>query len=123
MVEISRPQGAFESDQRAAFTDTADKDTRKRLTDYVKSEYIADKLTKFGRTDPKDPSQPFQLTIQISPAKRGFTDLNSGIAAIRRETLFYYAPLELQQAKPEESGKKDPTVETPRKPRTADYLM
>ena len=48
-------------------------------------------------------SEAFQLTIEAAPAKRGFTDLGSGLAAIRRESLFYYLPTELQQAKEEES--------------------
>jgi phage-related minor tail protein len=121
VVEISRPQGAFESGFRASYIDPENKETRKKLTDYVKTEYLADKLTRFERTDPMNLSEAFQLTIEAAPAKRGFTDLGSGVAAIRRESLFYYLPTELQQAKEEES--KEEAAEREKKKRTEDYQL
>ena len=120
-LSISRPQGAFESGFRASYIDPENKETRKKLTDYVKTEYLADKLTRFERTDPMNLSEAFQLTIEAAPAKRGFTDLGSGVAAIRRESLFYYLPTELQQAKEEES--KEEAAEREKKKRTEDYQL
>ena len=99
------PRGVFESWYRSSYPDTDNKDSRKHLTDYVKGEYVADKLTKFERSDPKDFTQPFQMTVEASPAKRGWTNLESAEAAIRRESLFYWLPDELQQAKQEEKKK------------------
>jgi len=123
VVEISEPTGVFESGFRSTYADTDDKEERKNLTDYVKNEYLAEKLTKFERTDPKDLLQPFRLTLEASPAKRGVTELDDAVAAIRVESLFRSLPNDLQQKEKEEKKKTGEADDTSPKPRAGDYEL
>jgi len=123
VVEVSEPSGAFESGFRSYYGDADDKNTRKELTDYIKNEYLAEKLTRFERTDPRDLSKQFQLTIEASPAKRGITELDDAVAAIRLESLFSYLPNELKQKEADEKKKTGEEDDTAAKPRTGDYEL
>jgi len=123
IVEISEPSGVFESSFRSYYGDADDKNTRKELNDYAKNEYLAEKVTKFERTDPKDFSQQFRLTLEASPAKRGITELDDAVAAIRVESLFSNLPNELRQKEPEEKKKPGEEDDTATKPRVGDYEL
>ncbi|MHB8501691.1 MAG: DUF3857 domain-containing protein [Candidatus Acidiferrales bacterium] len=123
VVETTQAFGVFESGFRAAYADANDKDSQKNLKDYVGSEYLAEKLTRWERSDPSDLSKPFQLVVEAGTAKRGFTDLDSAVAAIRLDSIFYNLPQELKvrEAKPESGS--DEAKDKPKKPRTADYQL
>ena len=123
VIEISQPAGSLESEYRAAYMDKDNKDRRKGLADYMHMQYLADKLDRFDRTDPADISKQFELTLETSKANRGFTDLETGIAAIRYDTLFNRLPGELQDRDRDEDKKPDSTEDKPKKPRTADYQL
>ena len=97
IVETSRPHGSIESSYRRSYGDKQNKHSRDELADYVKSQYLADKLDRLDRSDPADLSQQFQLVLESNRARRGFTELNSATAAIRFDTLFSRLPSELQQ--------------------------
>jgi tetratricopeptide (TPR) repeat protein/transglutaminase-like putative cysteine protease len=123
IVETSEPRGSFESSYRRSYTDKDNKDNKEQLTNYVKSQYLADKLDRFDRSDPSNTSQQFQLVLETKSARRGFTDLESAVAAVRLETLFNGLPAELQQReKKEDSGEGSSTLESAKK-RTADYQL
>src|SRR5260370_41050307 len=62
VLEISEPHGSLESDYRGYYVDKENKDRREGLTDYVKPQYLAEKLARFDRTDPKDLSNLLVLT-------------------------------------------------------------
>jgi transglutaminase-like putative cysteine protease/tetratricopeptide (TPR) repeat protein len=122
VIEKTLPSGVFESHYRAFYADKPDKDTREGLTGYVKAQYIAENLTSVDRSDPGDLTKQFELTLKCEKAKRGFTDLDNAIAAIRLETLFQQLPEELKHRE-EPNDKKKGDREKPKKPRTADWLL
>ena len=121
VVEVSQPTGVFEGEFRDFYADKPDKDTRDALTGYVKAQYISDKLTKVERTDPTDLSRQFELTLACEKAKRGYTDLDSAVAAIRLDSLFQRLPPELRQKEDTEKKKDDKDNQKPT--RTADWEL
>lgn len=122
VIEKTMPTGVFESHYRSFYADKPDKDTREGLISYVKAQYIADKLTSVERTDPGDLSKQFELTLQCDKARRGFTDLDNALAAIRVETLFQQLPDDLKRKDDADEKKKD-DQEKPKRPRTADWEL
>ena len=118
IVEISHPQGPIESEYRSYYADKQNKDNREGLNNYVKSQYLAEKLDRMDRSDPSDFSRPFELILESQKAKRGFTDLENAVAAIRLESLFSRLPSDMQQRE-----EKDEHAEKPKKKRTADYEL
>ncbi len=123
VVETTEPYGAFESEFRTAYADADDKDRRKNLKDYVANEYLSEKLARIERSDPRDLAKPFRLVIEADTAKRGWTDLESAVAAIRVESLFYRLPNELQEREKEEQKEAEGTRDKPKKARVADYQL
>jgi len=123
VTEISQPRGDLESIYRDDYGDTQNKDVRENLTGYVKGTYLADEIDRIDSTDPSDLSKPFELTLTSAKAKRGFTDLNSAVAAIRLEGLFGRLPSDLQDRGAEESADSGSTGGKGQKKRTADYQL
>jgi tetratricopeptide (TPR) repeat protein len=125
VVETTLPHGVYESQFRAYYADAENKQVKKQLTDYVTDVYLADRLSRTERSNPKDLSKQFQLEIEADKAKRGVTELESAGAAIRLEWLFNRLPGELQER--EKEKKKDAAGndgdDAPKKPRTQDYLL
>ncbi len=120
VVEKTQPKGVYESRYRSFYADRPDKDTRDNLTNYVKAQYAAEKLTTVDRTDPGDLSKQFELTIACEKAKRGYTGLTDAEAAVRFEALFFRIPEDLTR-KEDSDKKKDADHPTP--PRTADWQL
>lgn len=120
--EITQPTGVFEGEYRGFYADKPDKDTREGLSIYIKSQYISDKLTTVERTDPIDLSQPFALTLACEKAKRGYTDLDSAVAAIRIESIFQNLPNDLQH-RDDSDEKKKQDGEAAKVPRTEDWEL
>ena len=122
--EKTVPTGIFESRYRSFYADKPDKETRDGLTEYVKGQYVAEKLTTLERTDPADLSRQFELTLGADKARRGYTDLNSAQAAIRVDGLFVRLPDELKRKDdPDEKKKKEQDEDKPKKPRTDDWQL
>ena len=122
VIEKTLPTGVFESHYRSFYADKPDKETREGLTSYVKAQYVAEKLTSVERTDPGDLSKQFELTLQCDKARRGYTDLDNAIAAIRLETLFQQLPDDLKRKDDSDEKKKD-DPDKPKHPRTADWEL
>lgn len=120
--ETTQPTGVFEGEYRGFYADKPDKDTREGLSNYVKSQYISDKLTTVDRTDPIDLSKPFALTLACEKAKRGYTDLDNAVAAIRIESIFQNLPNDLQHRDDSDEKKKQDN-ETSRIPRVEDWEL
>ena len=112
----------FEGEFRSYYADKPDKDTREGLSNYVKSQYISEKLTKVERTDPADLSKQFELTLGCEKAKRGYTDLASAVAAVRVESIFQNLPAELQRKDDTDDKAKD-DADKAKKPRTVDWQL
>lgn len=123
VTEISYPRGDRESAYRYDFGDVQNKDVKKNLTDYVKTVYLSDSLDSISRSDPDDLSKPFELTLVCDHAKRGFTDLDSAVAAIRLDGLFQHLPSDLQSRDTNGTGQSPSANKKEKKPRTADYQL
>ena len=121
VVETSQPRGCFESEYRHSFADKQNKQANENLTNYMKSQYRAEKLNRWDRSDPSDISKQFELVLESDKAKRGYTDLEDAVAAIRLEGLFSRLPEELQKREDTEESKADATK--PKKKRSADYQL
>ncbi|HWH59634.1 MAG TPA: DUF3857 domain-containing protein [Terriglobales bacterium] len=121
IVETSRPKGVFEAEYRDAYADKQNKKTKDNLSDYVKSQYLAEKLDRLDRSDPQNLHQQFELVLESQKAKRGFTDLDNAAAAIRLEGLFDRLPDDLKKRADEEDKKQDDGK--PKKKRTAEYQL
>lgn len=122
VIEKTQPTGVFESHYRSFYADKPDKETREGLTSYVKAQYVADKLTSVERTDPGDLSKQFELTLECDKARRGYTDLDNAIAAIRIDSLFQQLPDDLKRKDDSETKKKD-DPDKPKRPRKADWEL
>jgi transglutaminase-like putative cysteine protease/tetratricopeptide (TPR) repeat protein len=124
IVETSQPHGSSESWYRRAYADKDDKRTKEELTNYVKSQYLAEKLDRMDRSDPHDLSKPFELTLEAARARRGATDLTVAAAAIRLEGLVGRLPADLRQREQEDDTKADKASgQKPKKLRTSDYEL
>jgi transglutaminase-like putative cysteine protease/tetratricopeptide (TPR) repeat protein len=124
IVETSQPHGSAESSYRRAFADKENKNAKEELTNYVKSQYLAEKLDRMDRSDPHDLSQQFELILQTDHSKRAATDLDIAVAVIRIESLLDRLPAELRQREKEDDNKNDKSsIQKPKKPRTSDYQL
>jgi transglutaminase-like putative cysteine protease/tetratricopeptide (TPR) repeat protein len=123
IVETSKPHGSLESTYRSDYTDPSDKDTRKNLSSYLQSQYLAEKLDRIEAHDPDDISKQFTLVLESHAAKRGFTDLDSATVAIRLDTLFNRLPDELEQREKEDDKSAEAANGKPKRVRTADYQL
>jgi len=124
ILETSQPRGSAESSYRRAYADKENKSAKEELTNYVKSQYLAEKLDRMDRSDPHDLSQQFELVLESDRSKRGATDLDIAVAAIRIETLLNRLPADLRQREKEDDTKADKTASAkPKKNRTSDYQL
>jgi transglutaminase-like putative cysteine protease/tetratricopeptide (TPR) repeat protein len=124
IIETSQPHGSSESFYRRDYANKQNKTAEEELTNYVRSQYLADKLDRMDRSDPTDISKQFELVLESDRAKRGVTELNVAVAAIRFEGLFSRLPADLRQRDEEEGSKADKdSGQKPKKKRTADYQL
>ena len=87
IVETSQPHGSAESSYRRAYADKENKNAKEELTNYVKFQYLAEKLDRMDRSDPHDLSRQFELVLGSDRSKRASTDLDIAVAAIRIEAI------------------------------------
>ncbi len=123
VVEVSEPRGVFESEFRSRYADAGNKEVRKELEEYVRAQYLSEKLARTDRSDPLELSKQFLLTIEAGEAKRGYTDLDTATVAIRLESLFYQLPGELRERPKAEKKGEDASAQASKKARTADYQL
>jgi tetratricopeptide (TPR) repeat protein len=123
VTETTEPRGVFESEYRSWYADGDNKQVKKGLTEYVESQYLAKKLEGMERSDPGQLAKPFQLVVRAGTARRGFTELDSAVVAMRLESLFEKLPDELQEREKEQDKNGEAAKDKPKKPRTADYLL
>ncbi|HTU66772.1 MAG TPA: DUF3857 domain-containing protein [Steroidobacteraceae bacterium] len=121
VTEISTPQGTFEADYRRAYADIRAKQTAEELTDYIKSEYSAERMSKSDRSDPKDFAVPFRLTLDGEKASRGYTSLNDAVLYIPIDGMFRTLPYDFRTR--ERTDEQNAKATHPEKKRTLDYLL
>lgn len=123
VMEVSEPHGSIDSAFRATYEDLQNKDRKKDLTDYMKSQYLAESTDRMERSDPEDITKQFKLTLESDKSKRGATDLETGVVAIRLDTLFGRLPNELLERE-SEGDQKSPEVKGKSiKTRSVDYQL
>src|SRR5580658_9057805 len=61
IIETSQPHGSSESSYRRSYVDKQNKAAKDELTNYVKSQYLADALNRMESSDPTDLSKQFEL--------------------------------------------------------------
>ena len=122
VTERTQPMGVFESHYRGSYADKPDKEAREGLTSYVKAQYSAETLASVDRTDPSDLSKQFELTLAADKARRGYTELDSAVAAIPMGSLFQMLPDELKRRDTSDEKKKD-DKDAPKKPRVVDWEL
>lgn len=72
ITEVSREGGAFESEQRVWVRDNAAATVRESLTTYADREYKG-KLASYTTTKPDDLTKPFEMTVVMEDAIRGYS--------------------------------------------------
>ena len=102
IIETSQPHGSRRVFVPARLCRQTKQAAKDELTNYVKAQYLAEKLDLIDRSDPTDLSEQFQLILEVNRAKRGVTDLNVAVAAVRFEGLFSRLPADLRQRENEE---------------------
>ncbi|MGA3371597.1 MAG: DUF3857 domain-containing protein [Terracidiphilus sp.] len=123
ITERNQPKGIFESHYRSIFADKPDEKTRENLKNYVQGQYLAETLGSVDRSDPEDLSRQFELTLVCEKAKRGYTDLDNAVAAIRLDALFQRLPDDLRRRDDADDKKKKDDKDKPKKPRTVDWWL
>jgi len=120
--ETDEQIGPRESEFREFYTGDA-KEVREGNEKYVKNAYLADSLISLDHGDLSDLEKPFSLTF-VTKGKRGTTDYESAVMAIRVEDLMDGFPAYFS-TKPEEEKEADKEGESEKrkKPRTADWFI
>jgi tetratricopeptide (TPR) repeat protein/transglutaminase-like putative cysteine protease len=123
ITEISRPHGTIEAAYRAEYGSGDSKEIRELLNNYVKSEYLADALSTSELGKGSDVNTPFSIKLEMTKAKRGITDLETAVAAIRFDTFFSRFPayIRLEMENAESSGNNAEPEK--KKIRTADIVF
>ena len=120
--ETDEQIGPRESEFREFYTADA-KEIREGSEKYVKNAYLADSLISLDHGDLSDLEKPFSLTFVIK-GKRGTTDYESAVMAIRVEDLMDGFPAYFTTKPAEEKGAdKESESERKQKPRTADWFI
>jgi len=123
VTEKTQPRGVFESNYRSYYADKPDQETKDNLKGYIKAQYLSDNLTTVERTEPDDLSRPFELTLRCEKARRGYTDLDNAVTAIRIEALFQRLPDDLKRKDDTEEKNKKENKDKPKKLRTTDWEL
>ncbi len=76
VTEVSREGGVFEAEQRAWIRDSTADEVRKGLTRYATTEYKGT-LDRYTTTAPDDLAKPFETTVVVRSARRGYTERES----------------------------------------------
>jgi Flp pilus assembly protein TadD/transglutaminase-like putative cysteine protease len=120
--ETDEQFGPRESEFREFYSGDA-KNVREGSEKYVKNAYLADSLTALEHGDLSDLERPFSLTF-VTKGKRGTTDYESAVMAIRVEDLMDGFPA-FFTTKPAKENEADKEGESPKKhkPRTADWFI
>jgi len=120
--ETDEQIGPRESEFREFYTGDA-KEVREGSEKYVKNAYLADTLISLEHGDLSDLEKPFSLTF-VTKGKRGTTDYESAVMAIRVEDLMDGFPAYFT-TKPAEEKEADNDAQSHKKqkPRTADWFI
>jgi transglutaminase-like putative cysteine protease len=106
VVETTELYGIYEQNYRSDYRGAEPSKLRELLTNYVKNEYVADRLIDYGHSDPRDLAAPFSLRIEVGEAERGVTAAADAVAYLFRSDLLELLP---DAITPEKSASDAPT--------------
>jgi tetratricopeptide (TPR) repeat protein len=92
IVETLEGTGEEAAILRSNYGQEETKETHDELARYVKDTFLADDLTGVTRNSGSDLSKTFQLRLEVAKGKRGSSDLNQAIAAIRMDGILWGFP-------------------------------
>ncbi len=92
VVETFESNGNESAVLRSEYGQDEKKETRDDLAGYVKNTFLADTLTSVEHTTGSDLTKPFQLKLEMAKAKRGNSDLDQAVAAIRMDGILWGFP-------------------------------
>ncbi len=119
--ETDEQVGPREAEYRTFYNGDAKK-VREGSEKYVKNAYLADSLIALDHSDLTDLEKPFSLTF-VTKGKRGTTNYESAVMAIRVEDLMDGLPdYFTTSAAEEKEAEKDPSQQK-QKPRTVDWQI
>jgi len=118
-TETDDEVGPDEADYREYYSGDS-KEVREASESYVKDMYLADTLTSLEHGDLADLDKPASIRF-ITKGRRGNTDLNTALVAIRVESLFDRLP-KYFRTKESDNRPDEQDAEKP-KPRTTDWLI
>lgn len=122
--ETTQVQGFSEGDYRAYYQSKDQKERRKEFEEYVKDEYVSDRLLRFETSDIKDFSAPFKLTLEAAEARRGYTTLTDADVYISTYRIMNRLPDALTSDPEEEKGQEEKAIsERDKRKRRNDFLF
>jgi tetratricopeptide (TPR) repeat protein len=103
IVESRELSGSFERAARHEQASSDAKTREERLARYAHSEFLAEKITSHDEGDARALDAPWRTRLEMSEARRGFSDDATAAVALRRESLLSSLPQPLlgeEEAKP-----------------------
>jgi tetratricopeptide (TPR) repeat protein len=119
IVETDDEIGPAEADFRDYYGGDS-KEVKEASESYVKNTYLADSLTSLDHGDLADLEKPASIKF-VTKGKRGNTDLNTALIAIRVTALFDHLPKYFRTKEDEPATSEDAADK--QKPRTADWWI
>ena len=92
IVETLEGSGNESAFLRRNYGQDETKETREGLTRYAKNYFLAQDLTNVDHNVGSDLTKPFQLKLEMAKAKRGNSDLDQAVAAIRMDGILWNFP-------------------------------
>jgi len=92
IVETFEGTGNEAAILRSQYGQEETKEAREELARYVKDYFLAEDLTGLEHTAGTDLTRSFELKLEIAKGKRGSTDLDRAVAAIRLDGLMWGYP-------------------------------
>lgn len=102
--EVSDTHGYIDAYYRSAYGGPETPKMREEMERYVKSAYLAKKLTKMERGDNTDFDHPFNLKLEAEGARRGLTSLSDAAVAVFPTSTANSLP-KWFRTEPQDSGK------------------
>lgn len=92
IVETFEGTGEESAILRGRYGQEETKETREALVRYVKSTFLAEDLTSTEHTSGSDLTKPFQLRLEVAKGRRGASDFNHAVVAIRFDGITWGYP-------------------------------
>ena len=119
VVEVTTGTAAEEASLRRYRADTEADKYKTAMEKYAKAYYYAPTFDKLTVTDPRDLTQPFTLTLEVSDSKSGIVKLGDAAVAINLSSLMSAVP----EAIRDWDEKRAADTATPPKKRKHDFVF